>query len=438
MKAGNHVAGGLVITGFFASLWNINIFANLDTVLFTILASQLPDIDHSKSIIGKCFRPLARWIDRKFGHRTITHSLIFLLGITLVAYLLENVFGANHIYAFILFFSVFSHFLLDMVTVQGIPLFYPFLRNPCVIPGNASMRIRSGNVKAEIAAFAIFILIGFTSMDLFANGFWTSYNRAFGTLKHLTNEYKKSDNLVLCEYSLFNNGNHKTGTAYLLASNDNECILFNRRIIKISKGNPSILIEHVKPIKTTYPKRFEQLGFFNISYDSLQNVLNNKIVSGQIQSSKKIQYLSNNITITSKLIKLDNSYNFELFILPDSLKNNIEQRIALNTIKLNQEQYKYKLKLSELDKLIRKKDSLKSLVCLNTSAYVVDKLKSDIMDLKDLIQRKKYALGTYTPDALIKYEISILEQQKQFNETLFSGLITYPILPDTVFYAQNY
>ncbi len=437
MKAGNHVVGGLVITGFFVSLWNVNIFASLDKVVFTIIMSVLPDIDHSKSLIGKSFKPLATYIDRKFGHRTITHSLLFLGFISILSYFLERLFSDSHDYSLILFFAVFSHFLLDMVTIQGIPLFYPFYRNPCVIPGNVSLRISTNDIKAEFIAFILFIAIGLTSMDLYANGFWTTYNRAFGTLSHLYRENKESDNLVLCEYDYLINGKPKHGIGCVVHTIDSKCILFDKGIIELNSHDETLIIQSVKPIKTTFPKVVQQFGFFSISYDSLKQILQNKIVSGQIQSSNKIQYIINNITVTSQLLKLENAFKFELFLIPDSLANSIEQRITINKLKIEQEKIKHSLKIEEIADLRKQKDSLRNQFNNNMSDYKKNKIKSEIIELSDIIDRKILGLGSFNPDLLLEYEIKILEQQQKFSETLFSGLITYPILPDSVYTFNN-
>src|SRR5690554_4670585 len=152
MTTPNHLAGGIVITGVFCSLWNINIFGNPYFITATVFGSLLPDIDHTKSIIGKAFYPLAKWLSVRFGHRTFTHSLLFLFSVYLILLILENlkiINVANHEISIILFFSVFSHLLLDMFTIQGVPLLYPFWRNPCVIPGNPDFKIKTGNVKQE-------------------------------------------------------------------------------------------------------------------------------------------------------------------------------------------------------------------------------------------------------------------------------------------------
>src|SRR5690606_21555976 len=89
MKAPSHIAGGIVFTGIFCSFWNINIFSNPWYLSLTVFSSLLPDIDHSRSIIGKMFLPISRYLDRNFGHRTITHSIIFALATYLLVYLIS-------------------------------------------------------------------------------------------------------------------------------------------------------------------------------------------------------------------------------------------------------------------------------------------------------------------------------------------------------------
>ena len=40
-----------------------------------VLGSQLPDIDTTTSIIGQVFYPISSWIEDRFPHRSVTHSL---------------------------------------------------------------------------------------------------------------------------------------------------------------------------------------------------------------------------------------------------------------------------------------------------------------------------------------------------------------------------
>ena len=140
----NHLTGGTVFTGIFCSLWNYNIFEKWEYLLATLVASILPDIDHKKSLIGRIFFPISFYISKKYGHRTITHSIFFLITATIIASL-----SLPKIYTYIVFFGVFSHLVFDMLTISGVPLLYPFLKNPCVIPGNDNYRIRTGDIKTE-------------------------------------------------------------------------------------------------------------------------------------------------------------------------------------------------------------------------------------------------------------------------------------------------
>ncbi len=172
MTAPNHIAGGLFFAGFWTSFWNINIFQKPQYIAVAIVASLLSDIDHARSTIGLAFFPLARWLDKKYGHRTISHCLLFLTLSTLVVLFIERGLLSpewNGI-SIIFFFGVLSHLIIDMVTIHGVPLLYPFRRNACVIPGRTEYRIRTGNMKSEVTAFLVFCSLNFLCVDLYRQG----------------------------------------------------------------------------------------------------------------------------------------------------------------------------------------------------------------------------------------------------------------------------
>jgi inner membrane protein len=90
-----------------------------------LVGSQLPDLDTSTSTIGKIFFPISSWIEERYPHRTITHSLLATLGIAVfsfsIGYLTSNVWTwaalpLGHLLA------CFS----DCFTKQGVQLFYPY------------------------------------------------------------------------------------------------------------------------------------------------------------------------------------------------------------------------------------------------------------------------------------------------------------------------
>ena len=232
MTAPNHIAGGLFFTGFWCSFWHINIFSEPIFIGATIVATLLPDVDTPKSPIGLALYPIAKFINYKFGHRTITHSLIFLILSTLLVYGLLQLINPeskeNNALTLIFFFSVFSHFILDMITVQGIPLFYPFFKNPCVIPGNPDYRFNSGSTRPEITAFILFIGMNFLCADLYANGFWTQFNRALGQIPSLSNEFKNTPNYLIVEYDFTQDGKTNKGKGTVLYSSYKEVALLTK------------------------------------------------------------------------------------------------------------------------------------------------------------------------------------------------------------------
>jgi inner membrane protein len=70
----NHITEELFYR-FILCFFSINIFANPIFISVTILGSYYPI-----SIIlnlGKNVYPIAKWLSRNYGHRTITHSIFF-------------------------------------------------------------------------------------------------------------------------------------------------------------------------------------------------------------------------------------------------------------------------------------------------------------------------------------------------------------------------
>lgn len=202
MTAPNHIVGGYTFTGIFASILGINILSDWSFLALIGFASLLPDIDHTKSIIGKVFYPFSVRINRRFGHRTITHSLIFVFISTAILAAFQAAFFPDFPATLLYFLAVSSHLIFDMMTVQGVPLFYPFMKNACVLPGDPRMRIRTSNIQHEAIAMCTFLISALFLQPLFVNGFWTQYNRAFGTVEHLKSEYNKSEDLLNIEFKV--------------------------------------------------------------------------------------------------------------------------------------------------------------------------------------------------------------------------------------------
>ena len=96
------------------------------TIGLAVLGSQLPDIDTTTSTIGQIFHPISSWIEDRYPHRTITHSLLATAGITAVSLGVNYFFLHGSLKAAIAL--PLGHLLAcfsDTFTKQGVQLFYP-------------------------------------------------------------------------------------------------------------------------------------------------------------------------------------------------------------------------------------------------------------------------------------------------------------------------
>lgn len=84
------------------------------------IAGVIPDLDEHKSKFGKIFFPLSFAINKTFGHRTFTHSLLFvvLVGLILMLFFEPYVWLAASS-------GVLAHIIGDMLTGK-VKFFYPF------------------------------------------------------------------------------------------------------------------------------------------------------------------------------------------------------------------------------------------------------------------------------------------------------------------------
>lgn len=369
MTSPNHIVAGTFFTGFWCSFWNINIFSKWELLTATIICSLLPDIDHPKSPIGILFFPFSKWLDKKYGHRTITHSLFFLFGGTALIKIIEALpfsspLGGGREGALIFFFAVLSHLILDMVTVQGVPLFYPIKRNPCVIPGNQDYRLVSGKVKTEIVAFLIFCFMNFLCWDLYAKGFWTHYNQIFTTIEHLHFERANSPNFTIADYDFIKNSKQYKGKAVVLNSTETKCqLLIHDTVFHLDYSTHGLVVKSITANKTKYPYTVTGKAFINASITELQHFVLNQIVSGSITSN---DYFTTHYSGTQKAgnnISLEYEYNVSIVPTPSQKpydKSHLQKQLAVKRQSLVQQKLNFKKANAEYYRLVKMRDDLQN------------------------------------------------------------------------------
>lgn len=153
MIAPTHAVYGPAIALIILSVFGVQASFHWTVIVCAMLGSIMPDIDHPASTIGRTFPWISKPIERRFGHRAITHSALgtvvaaiaFTTILSLAALITQKVLlnsipfsqlptalsfinltfkdilrlGA----AFTIGYA--SHLILDMVTPRGIQLLWP-------------------------------------------------------------------------------------------------------------------------------------------------------------------------------------------------------------------------------------------------------------------------------------------------------------------------
>jgi inner membrane protein len=326
MQGYNHVAGGLVFTGIFASFHDVNVFSSEGTITAAVVASVLPDIDHTRSLIGRAAYPVASWLQKRFGHRTITHSLFFLLGCVGLLLLAANVAPARS-YAVVCSYALLSHLLFDMCTKQGVPLLYPFSKRPFVLPANPAFRLSTQDHRSEAIVFVVFMACGFFCQPLMAKGFWTTYNEAFATWEHVEREAKRSGtsarhDLLRVTWTDQAKRHH---SGYYLRSEGATMIVLTESGFNLPKSTETRLtsFQHSGITATEH-----QHLLTNVPLDSLNHLLTSYCLRVQIQSATDLTYFDGPIMKAGKSIDLAYKKNL-LISQPPHDDTDIHNKIKL-------------------------------------------------------------------------------------------------------------
>lgn len=148
MTGNTHIVGGIAASLAYAQYINES---PMIMVGAGIVGALLPDICHTGSKIGKRLPIVSKLMNTVFGHRTFTHSLLFLF---IVGILMNEVVSSDGVKAGLIVGMV-SHYVLDMATKNGIQLFFP-IRLTVRFP----VTMRTGS-KGEAFVFSLLALFSF-------------------------------------------------------------------------------------------------------------------------------------------------------------------------------------------------------------------------------------------------------------------------------------
>jgi inner membrane protein len=263
--------------------------ANPYTLLASLIGSQLPDLDTTESFMGRILYPIAALIEKRFPHRTITHSFlatgIVAIAAAPLAFLHWHYWAGITLGHFIGWFS-------DTFTRAGVSAFYP---NPAklVIPGNPRARLRSGSSN-EYWVLGIAALLTIISLNLIsAGGITEQFARAFFSDARTAADlfYKHgAERLIQIEIKGMHSatGESIRGNYSIIEATNNDLIAENLETGKLYKiGNSTdaqIRPTHVKTeVLGPVNVRSQEMNLQDIPIaDWLQRIPQNAYISGSL------------------------------------------------------------------------------------------------------------------------------------------------------------
>ncbi|HBY83924.1 metal-dependent hydrolase [Staphylococcus sp.] len=121
MTGKTHASCGLLVGALTTQYFHTDLFSSVTVIVLSVISSLLPDICHTQSKIGRQFKILSFLIRLLFGHRTFTHSLLFIGIIGILLHIIDT----PIYYEVAIIIGLISHVILDMVTPKGVKLLYP-------------------------------------------------------------------------------------------------------------------------------------------------------------------------------------------------------------------------------------------------------------------------------------------------------------------------
>lgn len=170
MMAQTHLALSVAATSL--------ILGTADPIVLSLsaISSQLPDIDTSKSTVGKLLPPISRYLEKRFPHRTVTHSF---MGLFIFAAIVLPVGLLGQHYWLGLVYGYFWGFFGDVFTKSGVAVFYPSQAR-AICPANPRLRLSTGS-GAEFFILGLLIALAIASISINSSGgILRTFNQVLG------------------------------------------------------------------------------------------------------------------------------------------------------------------------------------------------------------------------------------------------------------------
>ena len=289
MTAPTHIAFGLLTVAGSFSLFSMSFHRNLPAVACAIIGSLLPDVDFPKSSIGRMMPFASIPIERRWGHRTITHSLLCMLALSVVTLPLLAWQSAR--YAAIIL-GYMSHLIADSATKSGVPLFYPH-PTVCVFLGSARYRVKTGSLMGEGVVFVVVIMLLMVFMPISSmGGIWRSFRYLMATPSAAYADYRRANTETYLNFEgQWRHTREKVrGKALILDARPAWFwIFFDGRVLTCGEHG-AILPDKVRVEATDRPVRIQTIRLKDETYQELvERIPENSFVSGQLEADASFE-----------------------------------------------------------------------------------------------------------------------------------------------------
>ena len=283
MTAPTHIAFGLLTVAGSFSLFSMSIHRNLPAIGCAIIGSLLPDVDSPSSSIGRVMPFASIPIERRWGHRSITHSLLCMFALSVVT--LPLLAYQTACYAAVLL-GYMSHLIADCATKSGVPLFYP---HPavCVFPNSAKYRIKTGSLgEGMVLAVVVMLLLVFMPISNMG-GIWRSFRYLMATPSAAYSDYRRANTETYLNFEgqWRHTRERVRGKALILDARPAYFwIFFDGRVLTCGEHG-AILPDKVRVEETDRPVRIQTIRLKDETYQELiKRIPENSFVSGQLEA----------------------------------------------------------------------------------------------------------------------------------------------------------
>ncbi len=288
MTAPTHIAFGLLTVAGSFSLFSMSIHRNLPAIGCAILGSLLPDVDSPRSSIGRVMPFASIPIERRWGHRSITHSLLCMFALSVVT--LPLLAYQTACYAAVLL-GYMSHLIADCATKSGVPLFYP---HPavCVFPNSAKYRVKTGSIgEGIVLAVAVLLLLAFMPISNMG-GIWRSFRYLMATPSAAYSDYRRANTETYLNFEgqWRHTRERVRGKALILDARPAYFwIFFDGRVLTCGEHG-AILPDKVRVEETDRPVRIQTIRLKDETYQELiKRIPENSFVSGQLEADASFE-----------------------------------------------------------------------------------------------------------------------------------------------------